>query len=90
MLRRMGQNTAALACCAAIMGCSATLPEVVRVPVPVPCVKEAPDKPETMTKEALIALAREDQYGATLQVVLDWLALKSYAERADALLQACR
>ncbi len=86
----MARNLNVLALCCAAAGCTATLPEVVRVPVPVSCVKELPAKPETMTPSSLVALAQVDQYGATLQVFVDWLALKSYAEKADALLQACQ
>ena len=90
MLGRMAQNLKILAFCCAAAGCTATLPEVVRVPIAVPCVKELPAKPETMTPASLTALAQVDQYGATLQVFVDWLALKSYAEKANALLKACQ
>lgn len=90
MLRSLGRNTAALACCIAT-GCASTLPEVVRVPVAVSCIQGmVPEKPQTMTHAALLQMAAEDQYGATLQVFVDWLALKSYAERAEALLQGCK
>lgn len=76
---------------ATLAGCASPLPEVVRVPVPVACIQGmVPEKPQTISHEALLEIARTDEYGATLQVFVDWLALKAYAERAAALIEGCR
>jgi hypothetical protein len=72
---------------ALLSGCTATLPEVVRVPVPVPCVKETPERPETRPEAEILAMP---DYEATLTVWVERLALKAYSERAAALLEACR
>ena len=78
----------ALVCCAAISGCSATLPEVVRVPIVQSCLT-APylEKPVTSSEGEIKAM---QDYEATLTVYSEWLTLKSYSEKADALLSACR
>ena len=70
-------------CCAAILAGCATTPQAVSVS----CVKEAPEKPAT-TEEA--ALLRMDDYAATITTWTERLTLKAYAEKADAVIQACR
>lgn len=74
-----------------LSGCATApaLPKTVLVPVPTPCVAAA-DVPAvpTLTDEAAI-LAMSD-YGATLTVYAERLALRSYAARADAIIQGCR
>lgn len=71
-----------------LSGCSATLTEVVKVPVPVSCLSSPPpDKPVTLSETEILAM---DEYRATITVYAERLALKSYAERSSALLEACR
>ena len=68
-----------------LTGC-ATAPTA-RIPVAVSCVKEAPTKPAT-TDEADIKTM--DDFAATLTVWTERLTLKAYAEKAEAVIQACR
>lgn len=78
----------ALTCCAAAGCASGNLPEVVKVPVPVSCLTSAPpEKPATLSEGEILAL---DDYTATLTVYAERLTLKGYAEKASALLQACK
>ena len=72
-----------------LAGCSSApqVPAVVKVPVPVACVKDAPMKPLTMDESVILKM---DDYAATIQVWTERLLLKGYADRAEALLEACR
>lgn len=81
----MGGHTKALILCAAaiLSGCATTGP----LPIAVSCVKEAPTKPQT-TAEAEIL--RMDDHAATLTAWTERLLLKSYAEKAEAVINACR
>jgi len=78
-------------CCVAILaGCAGQpqIPTVTKVPVPVPCLKEEPPaKPATTDEKAILAMT---DYAATLTTWTERLLLKAYAEKADALLQACK
>jgi len=78
-------------CCAAMLaGCaqSPQIPTVTEVPVPVPCLKESPPaKPATTEETAILTMS---EYAATLTTWTERLTLKAYAEKADALLQACK
>ena len=77
----------AMASILSLSGCS-SLPAVVKVPTPVNCVKgEPPAKPATTDEAALLKL---DDYAATLTTWTERLTLKAYAEKADAVIQACR
>ena len=64
-------------------GCATTGPKAVSVS----CVKSAPDKPATQDEAAIMAM---DDYAATLTTWTERLTLKAYAEKADAVIQACR
>ena len=79
----MGGYTKALICCAAILTGCATVPSGVSVS----CVKEAPEKPQTQDEAVLL---RMDEYAATITVWTERLTLKAYAEKAEAVIQACR
>lgn len=68
-----------------LSGC-ATSPAA-KIPVGVSCVKEAPAHPETKDEEAIRAM---DDYAATITVWAERLTLKAYAEKADAIIQACK
>ncbi len=80
-----------LLCCAAMLaGCQTAtkIPTETKIPVPVSCLKEAPPaKPATADESALLAMS---DYAATLTAWTERLTLKAYAEKADALLQACK
>lgn len=73
-------------CCAAILAGCATAPTA-SIPVAVSCVTEPLQKPVTVEETALLAM---DEYAATLTVWAERLSLKAYAEKADAVIQACR
>ena len=79
-----------LLCCVAISGCATghTVPAVVKVPVAVPCLPaELPAKPETRTETEILAM---DDFAATLTTWTERLELRAWAEKASALLSACR
>ena len=73
-------------CCAAILAGCAT-PDAAKVPILVSCVKEAPAKPATASEAEILAMS---EYAATLVTWTERLTLKAYAEKADAVIQACR
>jgi len=74
---------------AILSGCASNpaVPTVTKVPVPVSCVKEAPEKPVTVSEAEILAMS---EYAATLTTWTERLLLKSYAERAEAALEACK
>lgn len=76
--------------CLMLAGCGTTgapVPEKTLVPVIKTCVENPPVKPATTDEKALLAM---DDYAATLTTWTERLLLKSYAEKADASLQACK
>ena len=75
--------------CLLLAGCAttATVPTETKIPVAVSCVKNAPQKPATTDEKALMAM---DDYAATLTTWTERLLLKSYAEKAEAVIIACR
>lgn len=81
----MGGHTKALICCAAILAGCAT--DTAKVPVGISCVKEAPEKPATQPEAAILAMP---DYAATLTTWTERLLLKSYAEKAEAVIAGCR
>lgn len=70
--------------CLLLSGCVTT---GTNIPVGVSCVKEAPEKPQTTAEADLLKM---DDYSATMQTWLERLLLKSYAEKAEAVINACR
>lgn len=59
-----------------------------KVPVPVSCIKgEPPGKPATLTEVEILAMS---DYSATITVYAERLELKAYAEKAEAIIQACK
>ena len=74
---------------AILSGCvsNPTIPTVVRVPVPVACVKDAPVAPETRHEAEILAM---DDYAATLTTWTERLLLKAYATKAEAVIAGCR
>ena len=71
-------------------GCSTApkLPELVLVPTPVACLSAPPPEVPPLRSEAEI-LAMDD-YAATLVTYAERLELRAWAEKAEALLLACR
>lgn len=74
---------------AILSGCvsNPTIPTVVRVPVPVACVNDAPVSPETRHEAEILAM---DDYAATLVTWTERLLLRAYAAKAEAVIAACR
>lgn len=73
-----------------LAGCATdpAIPKVTQIPVPVSCIKgEPPAKPATTDEKALLAM---DDYAATLTTWTERLLLKAYAEKAEAVILACR
>lgn len=78
-------------CCAAILaGCKTNpvIPTVTLVPTPVSCLSSPPpEKPHTVPEAEILAMS---DYSATLVTYTERLLLKVYAEKAEALLSACK
>lgn len=79
-------------CCAALWltGCATgpTVPSVVRVPVPTPCLSAPPpERPQTHSEAEILAMT---EYEATIITWVERLQLLAYGEKAEALLLACR
>lgn len=82
----------AIACMAiwSTTGCTTdpAIPTVTLVPTQVSCINgEPPEKPQTVPEAELLAMS---DYAATLTTYTERLLLKAWAEKAEALLQACR
>lgn len=71
-----------------LAGC-ATSPEVVKVQVPVPCIRaeDVPPRPEFVSDAAL---ARMDDADLVLSLRIDQLAARGYADRLEAIVRSCR
>lgn len=76
--------TVALLITMALVGCASL---EAKIPVAVSCVKEAPAKPKTSSEAEIMAMS---DYAATLTTWTERLLLKAYAEKADAVIEACR
>lgn len=80
---------AILCCAAAIMaGCSATakIPDVVRVPVPVPCLEALLAAAEVASDDSVLAM---DDYRAVLTMWRDRLAMRVAYDELRAMASAC-
>ena len=73
-----------------LAGCSTApkLPERVLVPTPVSCLSAPPPEVPALTDES--ALLTMSEYEATIRTWLERLDLRAYAEKAAALLLACK
>lgn len=78
-----------LATCLLSAGCvtDPAIPTVVKIPVIQPCIKEAPEKPQTIAEADILKM---DEFQATMVVWVERLLLKAFAEKADAIISACR
>lgn len=73
-----------------LSGCSLfgpTIPDVVRVPVPVPCVQSVPQRPTVLDEPALLAL---DDYHFAIGLDADRRAWRDHAKQLEATLIACK
>ena len=81
----------AILCCAALLAACATdpaIPTVTLVPTPVSCIKrDPPAKPQVAPEAEILAMS---DYSATLTTWTERLLLRAYAEKAEAVIQACR
>lgn len=57
------------------------------IPIATSCVKQAPEKPATKSEPELLAMT---EYAATITVWSERLLLKGYAEKAEAVISACK
>ncbi len=78
---------AVLALLLPLYGCPTTVPKEVRIPVPVPCVREIPVGPETFEEPALLEL---DRYQFTIGLDADRRAWRAHARQLEAALIACK
>lgn len=81
----MGGHTKTLILTLLLAGCATD--QTARLPVPVSCVKAAPEKPASHDEAAILAMS---DYAATLTTWTERLQLKAYAEKAEAVINACR
>lgn len=84
------QRLAALAICCALAGCASgppPLPVEVHIPVAVPCLTEAPARPELLTDGALAAL---DDYRLVLELARDRRLRQAYEAELEAVVAGCR
>lgn len=75
----------AILLCISLTGCAT--PPTAAIPIPVSCVKEAPAKPATVSEAEILAM---NDYAATLTTYTERLLLKAYADKAEAVISACR
>jgi len=78
-----------LVSCAVLAGCSSvpTAPREVRVPVPVPCIEQAPQRPSMLSDAEMLAL---DDYGLVLALARDRRVRQGYQATLEAVVQGCR
>jgi hypothetical protein len=71
-----------------LAGCASQpkLPEVVKIPVPVPCIDQMPAVPELAQDDALLAM---DDYRAVLTMWRDRLSAKVAYDELRAIAQVC-
>ena len=71
-----------------VSGCSKlVVPETVEVPIPVPCVKSLPDKPNFKSDTELVEL---DDYSLVIALASERLVYRSYSEKLEVLLMGCQ
>lgn len=79
------KNKITLMLCLVLAGCNATL-QTVKVPVPVECKEEIPERP-VMPTEQFTVKPTVDQFTQAAQVEI--LRREGYEKRLDAALRAC-
>lgn len=68
-----------------LSGCATD--QTAKIQIPVSCVKEEIVKPQTQDEAAIL---RMDEYAATLVTWTERLKLKAFAEKAEAVISACK
>jgi hypothetical protein len=81
--------TYALPSLALLLGgcCTLDVPKEVRVPVTVPCIEQAPQRPSMMSDAELLAL---DDYGLVVALARDRRVRQSYQVTLEAIVEGCR
>lgn len=82
-------RSSALALVVVLAGCASgpEIPREVRVPVPVPCIDEAPVRPSLLTDAELLAL---DDYGLVIALARDRRVRQAYELALEAAIAGCR
>ena len=72
-----------------LAGCASgpQIPKEVRVPVPVPCIDRAPQRPSMLSDAELLAL---DDYGLVIALARDRRVRQGWEATVEALLEGCR
>jgi hypothetical protein len=72
-----------------LAGCAGTIdvPKEIRVPVPVPCVERAPERPSMMSDGELLAL---DDYGLVVALARDRRIRQGYEATLESIIEGCR
>lgn len=73
---------------ALLTGCATPVPNVVKIPVPVPCAP--PDTPERPAMTPNAELAKMDDQALILTIAAERLEQGAYAAQAEVILKACR
>ena len=67
--------------------CTLDVPKEVRVPVPVPCIEQAPERPSMMSDAELQALS---DYGLIVALARDRRIRQAYQGNLEAAIAGCR
>ena len=72
-----------------LAGCASgpVVPEVVRVPVPVPCIEATPAKPVFLSDSDLLAL---DDFGLVVSLARERRLYQGYTAEIEAVIAGCR
>lgn len=72
-----------------LAGCASgpVVPEVVRVPVPIPCIQESPSKPAFLSDADLLAL---DDFGIVVSLARERRLYQGYTAEIEAVIAGCR
>lgn len=72
-----------------LAGCASGphVPEVVRVPVPIPCIQESPSKPVFLSDAELLAL---DDFGVVVSLARERRLYQGYVAELEATVAGCR
>ncbi len=73
---------------AILAGCASSpqIPREVRVPIPVPCISQAPVRPALLSDQDLLAL---DDYGLVLGLARDRRLRQAYEAQLEAAIAGC-
>lgn len=73
----------------ALAGCASgpQIPKEIRVPVPVPCIDQVPQRPSMLSDAELLAL---DDYGLVIALARDRRVRQGYIAELEATVEGCR